>query len=624
MDKKQLGFLDVFCIASGTMLSAGLFVLPGIAFAKVGPALFLSYILACFISIPTIFCQAELVTAMPKAGGDYFYVSRSMGFALGTAGGLGSWLSLTLKSAFALIGIAAYLDLVMPLPIKPLATTLCVFFIVLNLIGIKQAARIQRFLVSIILVFLTFYICWGFLHVHIERYTPFYPFGYRSIFSTAGLVFISFAGLTKVASIAEEIKEPHRSIPLGMFLSLIVIGIVYALTVFVTTGLGDQKGLQASLTPLVDGAGAFAGTAGRIVMAITALLALISATNAGIISASQYPMAMSRDGVLPKFISKVNKRFSTYHFSIILTGLFMLLAILFLELELLVKVASGLFLLVCISINLAVIIMRESRLQNYQPKFRSPLYPAMPTLGIIGCGFLFLQMGPLILSLSCLFIAGCLVWYLLYAGVEEIRESALIHVIERVLNKELAVGDLSRELKEIIKERDDITEDRFDHIIKDSQVLDIGETLKMEELFEKVSSNLSQELGVEATRLKELFLKREKESSTVIGKGLAIPHIIIEGKNKFNILLVRSKKGIAFPRSGAVHTVFALVGSKDERNFYLRALSAIAQICQQKDFEKKWIRARNIEELKDIILLAERRRFEEVYHVDKRRTAGTN
>jgi APA family basic amino acid/polyamine antiporter len=100
--KKGLGLFGVFAIAAGAMISSGLFILPGLAFARCGPAAILAYIIAGILVLPTALSKAELVTAMPKAGGDYFYITRSLGFAAGTIAGLASWLSLSLKSAFAL------------------------------------------------------------------------------------------------------------------------------------------------------------------------------------------------------------------------------------------------------------------------------------------------------------------------------------------------------------------------------------------------------------------------------------------------------------------------------------------------------------------------------------------
>ena len=610
--KKGLGLLDVFCIAAGAMISSGLFVLPGIASAKVGPALFLSYILASFIAMPTIFSKAELVTAMPKAGGDYFYISRSMGSVAGVIGGLSSWFSLSLKAAFALIGMAAYLKLVVPFNVKPVALVLCLVFVALNLIGIKQAAKTQVILVLGLLAALLFFIFFGFPAIRIERYTPFVPFGISSVFAAAGFVFISYGGVTKIASVAEEIKNPGRNIPLGMIFSLILMGIAYALVVFITSGLVGQQRLQYSLTPIADAAGNLCGTAGVIIMAVAAILAFVSTANAGIISASRYPLAMARDRLLPGFFKRINSRFLTPHYSILFTGAFMLAAVSFLRLEILVKLASELLIMLFIFTNAAVIIMRESKLQNYQPKFHSPLYPGMQILGIIGCGFLLAEMGRFILFFSSLLIAAGLLWYLAYAGVREIKEFGLVHVIERIVGKELTSGQLSKELKTIIRERDEIVEDRFDHLIKESLVLDLEGISSRNEFLIKASALLAGKLGMEPKKLSELFIQREEESQTVIRPGLAIPHIVIEGSHKFSILLARGKEGVVFPEDpNPVHIIFMLVGTRDERNFHLRALAAVAQIVQEKNFDKNWLAARNSEELKDIVLLAERRRFGE-------------
>ncbi|MBU4128792.1 APC family permease, partial [bacterium] len=376
--KKGLGLLDVFCIASGAMISSGLFVLPAIAFTKTGPALFLSYILASFLAIPTVLSTAELVTAMPRAGGDYFYISRSMGPVAGVIGGLSSWFSLGLKGAFALIGMAAYVELVLPIPIKPLALSFCFLFIILNFLGIKEAAKWQVTMVLGLFAALLFYVSFGFPSIHIEKYVPFAPFGLGSIFATAGLVFISYGGLVKVASIAEEIKNPGRNIPLGMILSLIIVGIFYGLVVFVTAGLlpadllpADQ--LKLSLTPISDAAKVFSGGAGVTIMAVAALLAFATTANASIMSSSRYPLAMSRDRLLPAFFERINAKFKTPHYAIFFTGAVMSLAIWFLKLEFLVKIASALLILLYILANVAVIIMRESKIQSYRPKFRSPL-----------------------------------------------------------------------------------------------------------------------------------------------------------------------------------------------------------------------------------------------------------
>jgi mannitol/fructose-specific phosphotransferase system IIA component (Ntr-type) len=168
---------------------------------------------------------------------------------------------------------------------------------------------------------------------------------------------------------------------------------------------------------------------------------------------------------------------------------------------------------------------------------------------------------------------------------------------------------LEIELKEIIRERDDIVEDRFDQVIENAIVMDIDRTMSVEEFFELVADAMADDLKVKPAVLLELLLDREKEGTTVLNPYLAIPHIIIEGEETFDILLARCRQGIVFSETTPkVHTVFVLAGTRDERNSHLHALAAIAQIVQDPHFEKKWMEAKDKDALRDIVLLGKRRR----------------
>lgn len=189
------------------------------------------------------------------------------------------------------------------------------------------------------------------------------------------------------------------------------------------------------------------------------------------------------------------------------------------------------------------------------------------------------------------------------------KEYALLHLIETVTPKELASSSLETEVKEIIREESGIPKDRFDRFIEESSVIDINHATGVEELFQLVAKTMAAGLNVKPDLLFELLMDREKESSTVISRGIAIPHIIIDGKHTFGILLARCKEGITFSESAPmVYAVFAMVGTRDERNFHLRALSAIAQILQDPYFEKKWLRAKNEKALRNVMLMAKRKR----------------
>ena len=157
--KRDLGLLEVFSIASGAMISSGLFILPSIGFSKAGPAVIFSYILASLLVIPAMLSKAELATAMPKAGGTYFFIERSMGPMMGTIGGIAAWFSLAFKSAFALLGIGIFAVLLNPyfeeLQIKMIAVFFCLVFALINIYSVKETGKTQIILVPVSYTHLT-------------------------------------------------------------------------------------------------------------------------------------------------------------------------------------------------------------------------------------------------------------------------------------------------------------------------------------------------------------------------------------------------------------------------------------------------------------------------------------
>lgn len=610
---RQLSGIEVFSIASGAMISSGLFVLPGLVYAQVGPAVILAYVIGGVSILPALFAKAELATAMPKAGGSYFFIERSMGSAAGTVGGFASWLSLSLKSAFALVGIGAFATLVNPniatWHIKLIAVGFCLLFTTLNLLSVRLTGRVQVALVFVLIGLLLLYLLRGSMSLNVHRYTPFAPYGMRALLPAAGMVFIAFGGLTKVASVAEEVKDPARNLPYGMILAFGTVLLLYGLTVFTTVGLLEGDELAHSLTPISTGGKKIFGTFGSVAMAFAAMLAFVSTANAGILSASRFPMAMSRDQLLPGLFARVSRRFSTPHFSIVLTSIFMMTVILFLDLENLVKVASAMKIILFAFVLLACIIMRESRILNYKPTFSSPLYPWLPIGGLVVYGFFLYHIGKVGLMATGAFVLASLLWHRLYVRERATRKSALIHIVERVTAKEIAGDSLRTELHHVLRQRDEIVEDRFDGLVKTSQVVDLHEEVTLTEFFTVVAGRMAERLHINSELLLDSLLARERESTTAIRPGLAIPHITIDGEHKFDLLIARCVPGICFAEDQPpVYAVFVLVGSRDERNFHLRSLSAIAQIAQDANFDKDWLRARNVEELRDIILLTKRHR----------------
>lgn len=611
--KRELKLIDVFAVSTGAMISSGLFVLPGLAYAISGPAMILAYILASLLIIPSMLAKAELTTAMPKAGGTYFFIDRSLGPVLGMFGGFANWFSISLKSAFALVGIGAFAVLIKPdisyNEIKIIAVAACLIFTAVNVISVKMTGHSQVMLVVTLIIILTIYIGRGFISTHPDRYIPFMPNGFWSVISTAGLVFVSFGGLTKVSSIAEEVENPSRNIPVGMILSFLVVTSLYVLAIGITVGVTDGKALSGSLIPLSLGAKGIMGTPGLIILTIAAMTAFITTANAGILAASRSPLAMSRDQLLPEFLGRVHPRLKTPVTSILITSAFMITVIMFLRIEDLVKTASTLMIILFMMVNISVIIMRESKIKNYQPKYKMPFYPVLPIVALISYCFLLIEMGLVPLFISFIFFILGWIVYFAYAKNKVNRTSALMHIVERITATELQSKTLNDELREIIIERDEILEDRFDKLIKNCEILDIEQAQTIEEAFKDISEILSKRCKIDKDIIYNSFIEREKLSGTVIKPGLAIPHIIVPGENRFDVLLVRAKEGLMFAGvKEPVHAMFVLVGSIDERNYHLRALMAIANIAQEATFTSQWMAARNKEELRDIILLSNRKR----------------
>lgn len=612
--KKDLLLIDVFAIAAGAMVSSGLFVLPGIAFAMTGPSVIVSYFFAGLLMIPAALSQSELASAMPQSGGGYFFITRSMGPFAGVFAGLSDWFSIGLKAAFALVGLGTLAKLALPnadeWTIKAVAIGACLAFTLLNLLTVKGTGRFQVFMVLGLLAILASYVLTSMFEVQATNFSPFLYDSYGTIFIVSGMVFVSYGGLTKVANVSGEVRNPGRNIPLGIFLAFIVVNIFYVAVVFVTVGVLPPEVLAGSLAPVALGARTAMGPVGYFAIQIAAFLAFVTTANAGILSAARSPMAMSRDGLLPEFISQTSKRFHTPYVAVLITGVLMALTIAFLSIEQLVKSASAVLMVMFILVNLSVIIMRHSGIKNYRPTFKAPLTPWIQLGAIVMYIYVLIEMGhvPMLMTGSIAVIS--LLWYFIYVHHRIDREYAFVHLVQRMISREFFGRGLEDELKQIALERDEVEQDHFDQIVKQCDILDLDQSTDAQTLFHKLAELVAAREGILEEKLFRRFMAREEESSTVLKPGLAIPHIVIEGEHLFDMVLVRCIPGVEFPgNESPVTAAFVLVGSRDERNFHLKALMAIAHIVEESGFNERWLHARNPEDLRDILLLSKRARI---------------
>lgn len=422
--ERDLGLYSVVTVSIGAMIGSGIFVLPGIASTMAGPSVVLAYLLAGILVVPAALSKAEMATAMPESGGTYLYIERSVGPLMGTIAGIGVWFSLTFKSAFALVGLGAYLVFFTAFSAKVVGLFLATILIAVNILGVKQSGRLQVVVVTLSMAVLVGFVGDGLTYVQGTNLHPFLPHGAGGLLAATGFVYVSYAGVTKIASIAEEIENPGRNIPLGILLSVGVMMLVYTLVVLVIVGVTSPDELGKTLTPMAAAARQFLGGTGEIVIAATAVIALVSMANAGLLSSSRYPFAMSRDRLAPDVLGEINSRFRTPVWAILLTGAFLAALIAFVPVTELAKLASAFKLLVFTLINVALIVFRESDDPGYVPEFVAPGYPWVQLFGIVGCLLLLTQMGLLALAGAVGIVVAGSGWYWLYARDRIDREGA--------------------------------------------------------------------------------------------------------------------------------------------------------------------------------------------------------
>ena len=433
--ERDLGLPSVLAISVGAMIGSGIFILPALALKIAGPAVILAYLLAGLLVVPAALSKSEMATAMPEAGGTYIYIERGMGPLLGTIAGAGTWFSLSFKGALALVGGVPYLLLLFDLPLKPVALALAALLILVNVVGAKQTGRLQVGIVVVMLAALGWFAAGSAPSAQTGNYADFFADGIGGLLAATGLVFVSYAGVTKVASVAEEVEDPGRNIPLGILGSLAFTTVLYVAIVAVLVGVTDPGSVAGSLTPVAVAAEATLGQAGVIAVILAAILALISTANAGILSSSRYPFAMSRDSLAPPSLSAVSDRFGTPVNSITLTGVVLLVLIAFVPILDIAKLASAFQIMVFALINLAVVAFREGSAE-YEPEFSSPLYPWMQVFGAVTGLALLTQMGTVALAGAALITVASVVWYLVYVRPRVRREGAATDAIRRQVGRE--------------------------------------------------------------------------------------------------------------------------------------------------------------------------------------------
>ncbi len=607
--KKELTLFDIYAITMSA-ITAGIFLLPGLAYAQVGSDLALAYLFAAIPVIPGVFSIVELATAMPRSGGIYYFLDRSLGSLVGIIGGFGFYVVVVLKSVIALLGAGAYLHVFFPdASLTIVGLVFAVVFTVINLAGTKKSSSLQSILVVIILGILMFFFSISIFHINPDMMKDFLELEYTSFISTSGMLVVGYVGFAKIASVAEEIQQPEKNFPRGVFAALISTILIYTGVGLILPMIISGPDLAQSLTPLSDGATKILGKPGGIIIGIAALLAFSSVANVSIMTSSRYPMVMSRDGLIPPIFLKLNKNDAPVT-AILFTFIIIIFFLVGFKPISIAKLAGSFQLLIFALVNLAVIVMRESNIPSYDPGYKSPLYPYMQIAGILLPIWFIHEMGIFSVLFTLSIIAFSAIWYFYYARKRVVRRGAIYHYM--ALLGEKKYDPLEMELRGILREKGLRKEDPYDPMISRGHVIDHLNAGSFEEIVVEVANFLASFLHISKSEIVDKYIHGTRSGATAVSNGAALPHIHIPGIQEPEIVLVRIRNGIVIEPAiefwgkeigmKPVYAIFFLVGSEDNPKRHLRILAQIAERIERDSFLPDWLKATEPSELRRILL----------------------
>lgn len=453
--ERNLGLPSVIAIAMGSMIGSGIFILPGVAFLEAGEnsSVVLAFLVGGLLTIPAALSASELATAIPESGGSYTYIQRGMGPVVGTVAGVGNWMVLNFKTALALIGGLPYLVFLFPrvgdfglslgalqlTAVVVLSVLLTIVFTAVNVASSDGAGQAQNVIVVVMMIVLGIVMV-----VSLPELTDSNPAGVVDVntggfLSATALVFVAYAGVIKVTSVAEEIKNPDRNIPRGIIISLAVTTFVYVAITYIAVETVDISALVASDIPISEGgldesgegaiiaiaAENIIGTVGAVLIVAAAMLALASTANSGILSASRYPFAMARDELANLAFGRINPQTRTPVISILATGGAVVFMVVFLPVDSVARFGAAFQIIIFMLVSLAVIGFREADPDEYTPSYLSPGYPYLQLFGVLSGVVLLTQLSSLAFFGTIVITGLSVVYYYAFARLRRQPEGAV-------------------------------------------------------------------------------------------------------------------------------------------------------------------------------------------------------
>lgn len=374
---RSLNLKDAVGIGLGAIIGAGIFVVTGVAAGVSGPAFIIGLLVAGIIATFNALSSAQLASVYPQSGGTYEYGYRLLNPSFGFTAG---WMFLISKLAAAgvvAIGFGSYFHQLFPVT-SPMTFSVAavVLLTVANYFGIKKAGLLNLVIVTITILSLIYLIFSGIPEVKSANFKPFAPFGIAGIAEAAALLFFAFTGYGRIATLAEEVANPKKSIPKAIIITIVSAILLYVAIAVVAIGVIGANAMASSKSPLQVVADVLATPGISSVITIGASTAMLGVLLSQILGISRMMLAMGRRRDLPPVFQKIHHRYRVPHIGILITGIIILLLTLLGSFEFIVRAATFTILLYYSITNISAI---------RQPKSDRLYGKVVPVLGLIGC-----------------------------------------------------------------------------------------------------------------------------------------------------------------------------------------------------------------------------------------------
>jgi APA family basic amino acid/polyamine antiporter len=404
--RRTLGAWDLLAIGIGCIIGVGIFVLPGVEAAKhSGPGITLAFAIAAAACACSALSYAELAAMIPIAGSAYTYGYATLGEIFAWIIGWDLILEYMVAAILVSIGWSAYFvnmlaQAAVHLPqawiagpfadppgiINLPAMAIVIALTLLLVRGIRESAGFNLAIVILKLAVIVLFLALASRHVEPANWRPFLPFGFSGVMTSAAIVFLAFVGFDAVTTAAEEAKNPQRDMPIGILGSLFIATAAYIAVSAVMTGVVPYTELGVA-DPVALVLNRLHMPWASAVISLGAIAGITSVLLVLLLGQPRILFAMSRDGLLPPALAVVHPRFRTPYRTTILTGIIVSIAAGLMRLDTAAELASIGTLLAFMIVSAGVIVLRLTRKDLHRP-FKVPLFPFVPILGIVLCGYL--------------------------------------------------------------------------------------------------------------------------------------------------------------------------------------------------------------------------------------------